>query len=143
MRFISIAPCHLFDAEAVVALLGKDAPPVECVRSKSCFPEGNCSPDRASVLVAMDGARIVGTVAFTHDPMYSFIYNLSVKEEYRRHGIGTALVEEATKILEEKITHEIGAYILPENEASRALFRKLGWDEYPARPVPVGRKVGR
>ncbi len=75
-------------------------------------------------------ARIIGTVVGTWDGWRAWIYKLAVTEEFRKKGIGTELVKEVSKRLRENTGPGtiVRAYIERENEASLALFKKLGFE---------------
>lgn len=51
---------------------------------------------------------------------------LHVKEEYRRRGYATILLQEATRALEQRGEERV-AFVVDGNKASEALFTKLGW----------------
>lgn len=130
---MEVRPCRRDEVAAVVGLLGKGAPSVESLAAKR-------TADPWSVLVATEDGRIVGTATFIHDPLYSFVFNLEVRKDRRRHGFGEALVREAMRLLALRGTSEIGAYVVWDNAASKALFRKLGWREYGSCLVAFGHK---
>ena len=58
------------------------------------------APD--SILVAEDDGKVVGNVYLVEDPWNSFIFRLSVREDYRDKGIGTLLMQEAEARLKSK-----------------------------------------
>ena len=74
-------------------------------------------------------ARLVGVVLATQDGRKGWINRLAVLPEYRRRGYATHLVAEAERALHEQGLTVIAALIEPENDASLALFRRLGYLE--------------
>ena len=63
-----------------------------------------------------------------------YIYDLAVKEAWRRRGVATALIAETRRI-----AREVGAWTvfvqadtIPEDEPARALYRKLASEEITA-----------
>ncbi len=89
-----------------------------------------------SILVAVDGDRIVGMVITICDPWISFIYHGCVDPEYQRQGIATQLREEAERRLKENGAKVIVGYVYPKNKRSRTLLKKAGYQEdKPALPV--------
>jgi ribosomal protein S18 acetylase RimI-like enzyme len=89
--------------------------------------------DNWKVLVAEDDGKIAGWIGWTikrgliKEEPYVYLAEIMVYPHFRRKGIATRLVKEV-----EKNAHEIGSnyvycYIFEPNDASRALFRKLGY----------------
>lgn len=128
--------CLATDLGTVIQLLGADAPPYDVLANK-------WNNDPESIIIAIDNDEIIGTITLIHDPLYSFIYNLIVREDKRRQGVGTALVQEALYVLQQQGTYEVGAYIVHDNEPSKSLCRKLGWHEYGNSLVAMGYKLGK
>src|SRR5213595_3574110 len=48
----------------------------------------------AECLVAVDGTKIVGFILSEENPPLAHIVTLDVAESYRRHGVGTELLQE-------------------------------------------------
>lgn len=84
-----------------------------------------------SYLGAFDGERLVGTVLGTHDTRKGWINRLTVDPEYRRRAIAARLVRRCEQILRKKGLEMFAALIEPENEASAAFFRSIGYDILP------------
>ncbi len=85
------------------------------------------------VLVAEEAGKIAGWTGWTlkHDPIkreqYVYLVEVMVHPEFRRKGIASKLVMEAEKSVREIGPDHIYCYILEENNASKALFGKLGY----------------
>lgn len=75
------------------------------------------------------GAKLVGVVLATQDGRKGWINRLAVLPEHRHHGYAARLVAEAERVLRDQGMTVIAALIEPENDASLALFRKLGYIE--------------
>nr|WP_290649148.1 AAC(3)-I family aminoglycoside N-acetyltransferase [Aquisalimonas sp.] len=88
-------------------------------------------------LVALKGSAVVGGIAayelkkFEQPRSEIYIYDLAVREEHRRQGIATALIQELKHIAASR-----GAYVIfvqadtgVEDEAAIALYTKLGTRE--------------
>ena len=89
-----------------------------------------------SILVAVDGDRLVGVVITICDPWISFVFHLCVHPEYQRQGIATQLCEEAERRLKENGAKIVVGYVYPKNKQSRELLKKAGYQEdKPALPV--------
>jgi ribosomal protein S18 acetylase RimI-like enzyme len=75
------------------------------------------------------GTNLVGVVLATQDGRKGWINRLAILPEHRCRGYATRLVTEAERALKEQGMTVIAALIEPENDASLALFRKLGYTE--------------
>jgi ribosomal protein S18 acetylase RimI-like enzyme len=87
---------------------------------------------RLFLVYEVDG-RIVGSVIGGWDGWRGWIYKLGVSAKHRRMGIGTALVDEVVKRLQELGARRIGASAVPTNVASISLFKKNGFMELDAK----------
>jgi ribosomal protein S18 acetylase RimI-like enzyme len=75
------------------------------------------------------GTELVGVVLATHDGRKGWINRLAVLPEHRHRGYAALLVAEAERALKKQGITVIAALIEPENDASLALFRRLGYVE--------------
>jgi N-acetylglutamate synthase len=84
-------------------------------------------------LVCLDsGGNIVGTVMGAWDGWRGWIYKLAVTRSLRRSGLGSRLIEEITKRLNESGAGIVRAIVKKNNAPSLSLFAKMGyvrWDE--------------
>ena len=87
--------------------------------------------NRGSYLGAFDGDRLVGAVLGTHDTRKAWINRLAVDPEYRRRAIAARLVRACERFLRAQGLEMFAALIEPENEASEAFFRSLGYEIVP------------
>lgn len=104
-------------------------------------PEGRESPAAfeqqvrqfaMTYLVAVEHGRIIGSVLGTHDARKGWINRLAVVPECQRRGIASALVKACDAALRAEGIDIICALVEPENQASAALFRRLGYaDDVP------------
>ncbi|MFQ6128015.1 MAG: GNAT family N-acetyltransferase [Thermoplasmata archaeon] len=81
-------------------------------------------------LGAFEGDELVGVVVGTDDTRKGWINRLAVRPDYRRKGIGTALLRELEKRLRARGNRIIGALIETPNEASKDFFEKMGYEPY-------------
>lgn len=87
--------------------------------------------NRRSYLGAFDGDRLVGVVLGTHDTRKAWINRLAVHPDYRRRSIAARLVRACERVLREQGLKMFAALIEPENRASEAFFRSLGYEIVP------------
>ncbi len=74
-----------------------------------------------------EDGQLIGMVIVTNDTRKGWINRLAIDPEYRRKGYGEQLVQAAEDALHEVGMHLIAAFIEEGNEASLALFEKLGY----------------
>jgi ribosomal protein S18 acetylase RimI-like enzyme len=90
------------------------------------------SDERAYLLAAYVDDRPVGLVYGCRFPRLDgprpmmFLYEAGVVEEYRRRGIGRALVEEVKRLAEESHCRKMFVPTQASNEAAMALYRSAG-----------------
>lgn len=86
-------------------------------------------------LVARAGSEMVGALAayelvkFEAERSEVYIYDLAVREEYRRRGVATALIESLKPIAREKGAWAIFVQADPPDAPAVALYEKLGTRE--------------
>jgi ribosomal protein S18 acetylase RimI-like enzyme len=83
--------------------------------------------DAAALLVATDGARIVGTIIAGWDGWRANLYRLAVLDAYRRRGVGAMLVREAELRFGRLGARRISALVEVENERARAFWESQGY----------------
>ncbi len=64
-----------------------------------------------SILVAAVKEEVVGNVYIVEDRWSSFIFRLAVRNDWRRQGIGSLLMEEAERRLREKGIKNIALFV--------------------------------
>lgn len=79
--------------------------------------------------VAIDDAKIVGTVLCGHDGRRGLIHHLVVSSDHRRQGLGRALVSRALAALHEAKIDKCHLLVFRDNVAGRAFWHGIGGDE--------------
>jgi ribosomal protein S18 acetylase RimI-like enzyme len=90
--------------------------------------------------VAVDGARVIGTVMAGYDGHRGWMYSLAVDAAMRRHGIGTRLVRHAEAALAERGCPKVNLQVLSAKAEVRSFYERLGYrmDEV----VSLGKRLG-
>lgn len=104
-----LVTCELFD---------KSYDTKEKLKNKK--PEG-------SIIVAEDNGKIVGCIFFTWDGWDSSLYRLAVHPDYRKHGLGTKLLEEAENRLKHLGADVASLRVHVNNKEAKEFFRKRGY----------------
>jgi ribosomal protein S18 acetylase RimI-like enzyme len=78
--------------------------------------------------VATDARHIIGTVMGGYDGHRGWIYSLAVAPQFRRHGIGAALVRHVESALRECGCPKINLQVLAANSEVVAFYQKLGYN---------------
>jgi ribosomal protein S18 acetylase RimI-like enzyme len=71
--------------------------------------------------------RLIGVVVATHDTRKGWINRLAIDPDFRRRGYARQLVQAAEAALREAGLMLIAALIEDDNDASLALFKRLGY----------------
>lgn len=82
-----------------------------------------------SSFVALDGSAVIGTILCGHDGRRGLIHHLAVHSEYRRRGLGRALVAAGLAALARQGIQKCHLLVFRENEEGKAFWRNLGADE--------------
>jgi RimJ/RimL family protein N-acetyltransferase len=86
----------------------------------------------AAVFVAEENGAIVGRLSISRDahPASEHVADLGlmVAREFRRRGVGTALMEEAERWARELGVRKLELHVFPHNEAAIALYKGLGYE---------------
>lgn len=80
------------------------------------------------LLVADVGNRIAGyVVTMDVDKFTGKIVSIAVRKEFRRHGIGEALLREAIKRLKARGKKKVALEVRVSNKAAQELYKKFGF----------------
>lgn len=84
------------------------------------------NPGSSVVAVAGDGA-IVGGILCGHDGRWGCLYHVCVREDYRRRGIGKAMVVCCMNALREEGINKVSLIAFTKNDMGNAFWNKIGW----------------
>jgi len=136
---ISIRPFHPEDEEAVIQLWEKVFPnslphnnPVRDIKTKR-----SVQPDL--FLVALKQDQLVGTAMAGFDGHRGWVYYLGVDPDFRRQGIGTALMRRVENKLAALGCPKLNLQIRADNEEVQKFYEKLGF--FSEDRVSMGRKL--
>ncbi len=106
-------------------LAGEESPTFEHLRNA-------IQDDRTYLYVAKTGHKIVGyCLVYKFPSIYSthnlaYLYDIEVLQEYRRHGIGRALILKLKEQLANDNVNELWLGTSTDNKSGQALFSKTG-----------------
>ncbi|MGZ6346251.1 MAG: GNAT family N-acetyltransferase, partial [Anaerolineales bacterium] len=78
-------------------------------------------------LIAEIGSKMIGTVLGGFDGRRGMVYHLAVSKEYRRQGVGEALMGELERRLKTKGCIRCYLLVTTENENAVQFYEKRGW----------------
>ena len=83
------------------------------------------NPDTSVVAVA-DG-KVVGAILCGHDGRRGCLYHVCVREEYRMHGIGKAMVVACMNALKKEEISKVSLIAFTANDVGNAFWKRIGW----------------
>jgi len=84
------------------------------------------NPTTSVVAVSEDGS-IVGGILCGHDGRRGCLYHVCVREDYRRHGIGKAMVVHCMNALKEEKINKVSLIAFTANDIGNAFWNCIGW----------------
>ena len=117
------------DYDQVVEIWKNSAPGVSYSRSDTPAEvqrKLNYSPDL--FLVAVVNEKIVGTVMGGYDGRRGMIYHLAIQSQFRKSGIGRALMQEVESRLKEKGCVKSYLMVNKDNPSVIKYYQDLGWN---------------
>ena len=79
-----------------------------------------------SVAAEEDG-RIVGAILCGHDGRRGCLYHVCVHKDYRRHGIGKAMVVKCMQELKNEKINKVSLIAFTKNDIGNAFWNCIGW----------------
>jgi ribosomal protein S18 acetylase RimI-like enzyme len=127
----AIRPMETEDYDSVIALWSKTDGIVLTDTDEKRPMEVFLSRNPGLSLVAYCGDEIAGAVLCSQDGRRGYIHHLAVRKEFRRHGIGSALVRECLLRLRQVGIRKCNIFIVPENWEAIAFWRHNGFNMLP------------
>lgn len=79
--------------------------------------------------VALDGEAVVGVILCGHDGRRAYIYHTVVRSDYRKQGIGTALINAAVFALQNEGITRVCLNVMEVNEGGKQFWKNRGWEK--------------
>lgn len=84
------------------------------------------NPETSVVAIGEDGS-IVGGILCGHDGRRGCLYHVCVREDYRRHGIGKAMVVYCMNALRAEQINKVSLIAFTVNDIGNAFWNQIGW----------------
>ena len=78
-------------------------------------------------VVAIEEGKLVGAILCGHDGRRGCLYHVCVDPEYRRQGIGKAMVVFAMNALKEEQISKVSLIAFTKNDIGNAFWKTIGW----------------
>ncbi len=109
-----------------------DFPAIHSLLSANGLPVGGVDPDSGKYFVAVENGLIIGAIGIEHQGSDAMLRSFAVHSEYRKSGIGKALVHKATHSLK---TEKIKSIYLLTNTAEQ-YFQQFGFVKIDRSEIP-------
>ena len=78
-------------------------------------------------VVAVEDGKVVGSILCGHDGRRGCLYHVCVDEDYRRRGIGKAMVVRAMEELKREHINKVRLIAFTRNDIGNAFWNTIGW----------------
>ena len=78
-------------------------------------------------ITAWDGEELIGAILCGHDGRRGCLYHVCVDEDYRRRGIGKAMVVRAMEELKKEQINKVCLIAFTRNDIGNAFWNTIGW----------------
>ena len=125
---INIRPMEMADYDRVYALwLGINGFGIRSIDDSREGVERFLRRNPSTSVVAEQNGRIVGSILCGHDGRRGCFYHVCVDEQYRRHGIGKAMVVFAMEALRSEQINKVSLIAFTRNDIGNAFWNTIGW----------------
>ena len=95
--------------------------------------------DQATIMIAVKGADLVGSVMVCDDGHRGWVYYLAGDPAHRRAGLGRRMMDAAEVWLRERGAPKIQLMVREDNEAAIGYYEAIGLERQPV--VTLGRRL--
>jgi ribosomal protein S18 acetylase RimI-like enzyme len=81
----------------------------------------------STCFIAREGKELAGVLLAGHDGRRAYIYHTAIRENYRKHGIGRALVKAVETAMKAEGIHKIALVAFGINENGNNFWEKMGY----------------
>ena len=127
----AIRPMNIEDYESVVTLWRNSEGIVLSDTDEREPMQRFLSRNPGLSLVAYCRDELAGAVLCSHDGRRGYIHHLATRKQFRRQGIGSALVQESLSRLGRDGIRKCNIFILPENREGVAFWQRNGFRLLP------------
>lgn len=78
-------------------------------------------------MTAWEGTLLVGAILCGHDGRRGCLYHVCVRKEYRRRGVGKAMVVACMEALRAEEINKVSLIAFTKNDIGNAFWNKIGW----------------
>ena len=78
-------------------------------------------------VVAVVSTEIVGAILCGHDGRRGCLYHVCVREDYRKHGIGKAMVVACMRALQKERINKVSIIAFKSNSVGNEFWKDAGW----------------
>lgn len=131
MSGLIVRDIHESDIETVIALWA------ETGLSKGWHDPGgdiafSMQSANSTILVAVKGESLLGTVMVGHDGHWGWIYYFGVGNDWRALGVGKRLVAAAESWLKVRGLKKVNLLVLKDNLEVKDYYERIGFKEFPS-----------
>lgn len=78
-------------------------------------------------VVAVEDGKVVGSILCGHDGRRGCLYHVCVREDWRRQGIGKAMVVHCMNALKAEQVNKVSLIAFTANDIGNAFWKCIGW----------------
>ncbi len=78
-------------------------------------------------VVAIKDGHVIGAILCGHDGRRGCLYHVCVSKEYRRHGVGKAMVVFCMEALKAEHINKVSLIAFTKNDIGNAFWNSIGW----------------
>lgn len=128
MAEVILRPASVSDIRDVLAFWREAAEDAHRPADSAEAVDALIARDPQALILAVDGARLIGTIIAGWDGWRCHLYRLAVAPTHRRQGIGRVLIEAAERRFRNLSGSRADAMVLDENDQAHHAWRAHGYE---------------